>query len=316
MVSAPTVALIGPTGLVGSAITPTFVQAALSGEIAELRLLTTDLNKPKVQESVKNGDGKVKAFTIDYDQPITLEDPLRGVDVIVSAMGAQGDMDKRKSVLVEAAVKSGVKVYLPSEWGTDHTRTNRYLPLFEKKHHHVLDAQSKGLKVVAVYIGLIMEIAFCKWFGVDSATNTWIVPGTGDQLVAITSKEDVGKYALRVALLSFTQPDIVPTHVGVYSDNRSWNTYADIMGQVAGKPVRREYLTLDEVVKRWDIAKDTLPIHMVGPLIPVLSAENVFDHSGGANELLNPGQRFWKPKTVDDYAREVGGQPWLNSSPL
>lgn len=28
------------------------------------------------------------------------------------------------------------------------------------------------------------------------------------------------------------------------------------------------------------------------------------------NELVNPDQKFWKWKTVEDYVREVGGRPW------
>lgn len=311
-----TIAIVGPTGFIGSIITPTFVKAAKDGEIAQLRLLTTDVKKPKIQKYVEDGGEQVEAFGINYDQPSTLEDALRGVNVLVSVMGAEGDYSKRKTVLLDAACQSGVEVYFPSEWGTNHNRTKRYHPIFEAKSHHHHDAEARGLKVVAVYTGLIIEFCFCKWFGVDSAKNTWVIPGTGNEPCAMTSSADLGPYSLRAVLLSHNEPDRMPSQLEIYSDKGTWNSYADAMEKVSGNPIRRQYLSLEQAVKNYDAVKDTLPPHMLGPFLPILTAENAFDHSEDGIKVLNPDHKFFKPKTVAEYALEVDGKPWLNSSPF
>ncbi|KZT22574.1 hypothetical protein NEOLEDRAFT_642355 [Neolentinus lepideus HHB14362 ss-1] len=230
-------------------------------------------------------------------------------------MGAGGDYETRKAVLLDAACKAGVKVYFPSEWGTNHNRTKRYHPMFKSKSHHHHEAEARGLKVVAIYTGLIIEFCFCKWFGIDSAANTWVIPGTGDEPNAMTSRDDLGKYALRAVFMSHYEPQKVPSHLEIYSDKGTWNSYADAMEKVAGKPIERKYLSLQEAVKNYDAVKDTLPPHVLGPFLPILCAENVFNHSEADVELLNCNHRIFKPKTVAAYAEEVQGKPWFNSTP-
>ncbi|OTA67242.1 NAD(P)-binding protein [Hypoxylon sp. EC38] len=59
----------------------------------------------------------VTPIEVDYDSPETLEKALRGQDAVVSVVGFQG-LTKQVQ-LVHAAVKVGVKRFLPSEFGGD-----------------------------------------------------------------------------------------------------------------------------------------------------------------------------------------------------
>jgi hypothetical protein len=46
-------------------------------------------------------------------------------------------------------------------------------------------------------------------------------------------------------------------------------------------------------------------------------ADGHFDHSPyDANEILNPGQKKWKLREFDDYAKEVKGRPWVGKQPF
>jgi hypothetical protein len=46
-------------------------------------------------------------------------------------------------------------------------------------------------------------------------------------------------------------------------------------------------------------------------------AEGHFDHSVySANEILNPGQKKWKLRDFEDYAKEVKGRPWVGKRPF
>ena len=53
-----------------------------------------------------------------------------------------------------------------------------------------------------------------------------------------------------------------------------------------------------------------------GPLIPLLTAQGSFDHKeGNAREIINPEQRYFKWKTIEEYAAEAKGLPWEDGSP-
>jgi hypothetical protein len=46
-------------------------------------------------------------------------------------------------------------------------------------------------------------------------------------------------------------------------------------------------------------------------------AEGHFDHTkDSANEILNPGLTKWKLRTIEDYAKEVKGRPWVGPQPF
>jgi hypothetical protein len=63
------------------------------------------------------------------------------------------------------------QVYVPSEWGTDWRGKNQELvqsPMFENKKKHLEEVEARGLKVLAVHNGLILEISFSDWLGIPA----------------------------------------------------------------------------------------------------------------------------------------------------
>lgn len=54
--------------------------------------------------------------------------------------------------------------------------------------------------------------------GVDSAANTWTIPGDGTQLAAFIAKADAGRYAVRAALLAYESPDKIPSQIRVFGE--------------------------------------------------------------------------------------------------
>lgn len=64
--------------------------------------------------------------------------------------------------------EAGIKVYVPSEYGTDHTRIpdqHQRHPMFASKQEHHAKSDKLGMKTIAIYTGLIMETTFTKWLG-------------------------------------------------------------------------------------------------------------------------------------------------------
>jgi len=97
------VALVGASGNFGHKLVPTL---AADERISEVRCLSRD----SVKES---GDSKIKYWRVDYNDSASLEKALKGCDVLVNAMGTNGDYLRNRVLLVDAAARTGVKVYFP-----------------------------------------------------------------------------------------------------------------------------------------------------------------------------------------------------------
>jgi uncharacterized protein YbjT (DUF2867 family) len=97
-----TVALVGALGSLGYKILPELIA---SEAITKVHCLS---RKP-----LKSSDPKVEYFQVDYKKPETVENALRGCDVLINTMGTEGNYEQSKHVLVDAAAKAGVKIYIP-----------------------------------------------------------------------------------------------------------------------------------------------------------------------------------------------------------
>jgi putative NADH-flavin reductase len=106
--SAPSVALIGAAGFIGKPLLSAFIPAAQAGTINRLVILTR--HAEKLQDVAASAEVKEVVF----EEKSSLVDALRGVDVIVSAMGMSGDVSAVKKNIVDAAAETGVRVYGPS----------------------------------------------------------------------------------------------------------------------------------------------------------------------------------------------------------
>jgi len=97
-----TVALVGADGNLGYKLLPEFVASPSIKQIHNLS------RKPK-----RKDEEKVTNFRVDYNHPETLVGALKGCQVLVNAMGTQGNFEESKRILVDAAAKAGVKFYIP-----------------------------------------------------------------------------------------------------------------------------------------------------------------------------------------------------------
>ena len=97
-----TVALIGVKGNLGYKIFPELIA---SDAIAKVHVLS--------RKKRNSGGGKAIDFQVDYHNPESLEKALKGVDAIINTMGTEGDFQIAKKGLIDAASKTGVKLYFP-----------------------------------------------------------------------------------------------------------------------------------------------------------------------------------------------------------
>ncbi|BGP43035.1 hypothetical protein JCM10449v2_007050 [Rhodotorula kratochvilovae] len=320
MAQAPVIALVGATGLVGSALLSTFLSALNSGRIAHLRLLTTSPSSPALDAARAHASGRVSVHAVRYTAPATLQEALKGADVLVSAMGAQqhaeGRYEDNKARLLDAAVKAGVKIYVPSEFGTDHNGQNQDVvqsPMFANKQHHHAEAASRGLQVLAFYSSLITEISFSDWLGIptSSPSPAWTLPRP-ERPVAFTSLRDIGRFVLSAILQTHSSSAApgdasapVPDRLRVYSDLLTLDEAADLWERAAGGTVQREYVDTEGLRARYEEIKPTLAPGMLGPAIPLMISLGGFDYTQeNHNALLNTGDYAFEPRSVKDFLEE------------
>ncbi|KAA8642792.1 uncharacterized protein ATNIH1004_009544 [Aspergillus tanneri] len=310
--SVPSVAIFGPHGFIGKEIVPTFVEALSKKEISSLKLLTRNPTSSVYNTARSRG---ASICPVAFSDRPALRRLLEGVDVVISCMGTSGNYKENKKELVDACAEAKVKIYLPSEWGTDHRQTHYHHPMFTSKQEHHSYAEKLGLKTIALYTGLIMETSFCKWLGFDTKDRTWNIVESGNRLVAMTSQKDLGPATLRTILLAYSTPEKCPSHIRIYSDNRSIRDYQAIFESESKEKLKLNCISLRDAETDYERIKASIPPNKLGPLINLLFADGTFDHTSNEREIINPGQHYFQWRSVDNYAKEVNGLPWENESP-
>jgi len=282
-----------------------FLEALKNGKVGELRLPTRKPNDETIQGFVSQG---AKAFEVDFGSPSSLNAVLTGCHTVVSTLGTGPGSTEINKALIDAMVFAGIKSFIPSEFGTNHYRISKEYDhdVFAGKRAIYEESKARGLNPIRILCGDILEASFGNWFGLDCAAEVWSLVGDGNVPVAMTSEKDLGRFTLEAVLQIFSQPDKkLSDELEVYSCQMTFREYAQAFDKVAGRPTKLEFIPMEEMKEEY---KKTQSFET---LIKILFAEGVFDYSKSiANELLNPGGKLWKLKTIQEYAEETDGRPW------
>ncbi|KAI0944621.1 hypothetical protein AcW1_002289 [Taiwanofungus camphoratus] len=180
---------------------------------------------------------------------------------------------------------------------------------------------SIALVYVACYIPLDVDLPLIFFaVGFDTANKVYTCVGSPDVKTAYTSKADIGRSLAQLSLAALS-PDLaanVPDNVRIFGSLLSYNEVRDTVQRVRNdlciEPQAEIVIKIDDVELFKRQVKDR---RMKEPAVDpsghlrVLMAEGKLDFTtDNDNELVNPDQKFWKWKTVEDYVREVGGRPW------
>jgi len=313
------VAIAGGTGLIGKSIAEKFLSPAYHSRFPRVTIFTRNTSLPAAVELVKQGAEVVKVAFDDGDPEdvALLKSALEGVDVVVNAIVSTPAAAPGMKVLVKAAVNAGVKVYFPSEFGVDR-RLNAFegfdMAEWSLKIEH-LDfvkeiSKGKSFKVILMYTGLFLEDSLIPWLGLHFAEQRIEVFGSPERKVAYTSKGDIGRSVAELSLLSLS-PDSavaasVPEHIRIAGSSPSFTDIKDIFDKAfpARSPIRVDSLDLNEQrdILKGDVVSGRLDKEDNGRHLRLLFGEGKLNWSTeNDNELVNPGEKLWKWKTVEGY---------------
>jgi hypothetical protein len=160
-------------------------------------------------------------------------------DTVISCAGfAAGRGTQRK--LTDAALKAGIKCYLPWQFGVDYDLIGRGSPqdLFDEQ----LDVREKlraqqHTEWVIVSTGMFTSFLFEPAFGVVDLQGGRInALGSLDTAVTVTTVEDIGRLTAAIVM---HEPRIVNQVVYTAGDTLTYAGLADLVERVTGRDIER-----------------------------------------------------------------------------
>lgn len=143
----------------------------------------------------------VTVHKTDYS-PASLESAFKGQDAIVSVIAGAGLGEQKK--IVDAAIKAGVKRFIPSEFGsnTDSKEAQALVPVFSRKIEirEYLDSKSSdGLTWTGIVTGPIFDRSLKLGFlGFDIASKRATIYDAGDRPFTTTTSTQLGSAVVGV----------------------------------------------------------------------------------------------------------------------
>ncbi|KAI5920135.1 hypothetical protein F4810DRAFT_723844 [Camillea tinctor] len=185
------VALAGATGNLGPVILKELVDAGFQVTVLTRKDSTSDKSLPP----------SVTAVAVDYDSLDSLTSALKGHDAVVSTIG--GTALSKQLLLVQAAVKAGVKRFLPSEFGSN-TAVEKVssLPVYKDKvevqNALKAAAASGSLTYTFVYNGPFLDWGLLIGFLIDIKNKQVTLYDNGERVFSATTLSSIGKAVVGV----------------------------------------------------------------------------------------------------------------------
>ena len=168
----------------------------------------------------------------DVLQPQSLDAATAGVDVVVSALqGGEDVIVGGQVALAEAAVRSGVRRFIPSDFAIDLFRAPAGAPQFEARKSADVAIDALDLQVLHVLSGGFMDQMVNPAYPglIDVPQGIVQFWGTGEEVFDLTTVEDTAAFTARLAT-----DDSAAAGVHAISGSRvSFSLIADEVGQAA-----------------------------------------------------------------------------------
>ncbi|KAJ3531398.1 hypothetical protein NM208_g8893 [Fusarium decemcellulare] len=178
------VAVLGK-GLLGAAVLEELITAGFN-----VTLLSRDPSK------VKDLPAGVKTAQVDYSSEDSVVEALRGQDVAVATFGSEAIITQDK--IIDAAIKAGVKRYIPADWGSVTTDPKAKTlpfnyPVVKIQDYLKKKAEEGALEWTIFSVGAFLEYVLNLPFLIDLRSKSVQLYDEGQHTFSSTSVHSVGK---------------------------------------------------------------------------------------------------------------------------
>ncbi len=222
------IVVAGATGDLGGRVV-----AALVRRGAEVRALVRAGTAQTKIEHLR--EGGALPVLVDFDETNALQAACQGASCVVSTLnGLAPIMLELQGRVLDAAVAAGVPRFMPSDFSLDFTRTrpgdNRNLDL---RRQFAEVADKAPIKVQSVLNGMFMELLPHDARVILPKQHRVFHWGDPDQLLDLTTKDDVADFVADVAL----DPE-APRWSRIAGSSVSMRQIGEIMSRVTGERYR------------------------------------------------------------------------------
>jgi len=180
-------AIIG-AGHMGRFIVDELLRLKAIGTISSVTIISRSDRHASHPEWVAKG---VNLATIDYNDQASIVAAFEGVDVAISTVKNIPDGIQNQKVLADAAKVAGVKIFVPSEWGSPSVKIEGGIAYKAE----ILDyLREIGLPFTVLYTGPWPDLIMQPFFGFDLKNGKAVVPGLGDTPITFTGRPDIARY--------------------------------------------------------------------------------------------------------------------------
>jgi uncharacterized protein YbjT (DUF2867 family) len=190
----PVIAIAGAGGVLGSRIA-----RALLSQGATVRGLV----RPGSSEGVSKITGfGAQLAEADPSDVAAMTEVLANVDCVVSALnGLQDVIIGRQSVLLEAAVRAGVRRFIPSDFAADFTKTTLGLNRnFDLRREFMARIDAAPIQATSILNGAFLDMLGAEMPIIQPSIHRVLFWHDADQPLDFTTKDDVAAYTAMAAL--------------------------------------------------------------------------------------------------------------------
>ncbi|KAJ1725100.1 hypothetical protein LPJ53_000663 [Coemansia erecta] len=248
-------------------------------------------------KALASGDPHISVCAVDYSDESSISEAFRNQDVVISFLAFGGEV--HQIAAVKAAIKAGVKWFIPSEFGVDLEHpANKRLPLFAQKLEvrKLLEGQSE-MAYTYILTGLFADqflIPFRKW---DVEAGTVVVPGNGKAKNSYTARKDVAVYTLAI----LRRPDqFKNTSARLASYTLSYNEWIEAVDRVSGKKFETTFEPVELMEGRVQKSSGDFSFSVIADLLAITIANGDQRLDWGGHSLDSVGLQEVTPTPLDD----------------
>lgn len=238
-----TVAIVGLNGFLGKPVADALLSEPFAFKIkTPIRLLTSS-DKRRIQSS------KVKYYNV---KEVGFDKALEGVDVVINLGGVPGD--PKDDILLKSIISSNIKLYIPSQYGTDLYVSDTLPNFLGTKTAHSIAARDGGVKTVDLFTSVfinedgLLPYAPLYLFGDVENTKEVTIPGNENTLVNPTYVKDIANAI--AALVTKDDYASIPDKVRIYSDRVLATDLVKHYEKIKGVKINTRFVSTAEQVKK------------------------------------------------------------------
>jgi hypothetical protein len=287
-----TVAVYGLNGVLGIHIINALLSEPFISKIKiPIRLITSS------DKRIVDSD---KVEYVKVSDSADLKKAFEGIDVVINSNNFPNSVAPE---LIDALVANKVKLYIPSQFGTDLTTAGKDFPGFlDFKDSHSKAARDAGIKTVDIYTGLFHP-ADEKFFGskfqvlnFDPDKKEVDIIGGESTLINPSFLPDVGKVV--AALVTKDDHASIPDSIRTYSDRVTLGDLVAHYERVNSTTLTKKYIDPQELIaeakkKFENFSFDDFLLYLQA-FIAGGEGKGIIFEQNNDREFINPGESLFK----------------------